>query len=139
MIVVAAAAGAFYWQGEREKTRERLERERVASEQAEIARVKEAEERRERERVRLVEEIRAQKDAEEAQRQQAIAIRQSETRDKQFVTDDRYVTQTAFKSYQVQLDQHLRENDTRRQRYENASSVDRARQEAERQKRDPQH
>ncbi|MEP7155972.1 MAG: hypothetical protein ABI905_09375 [Betaproteobacteria bacterium] len=136
LLVVVAASGAFYWQGERERTRELLEREREASEQAEIARIKDTEDRRERERTRLVEEIRAQKDAEDAQRQQHIAIRQSETRDKQYVSDDRYLppVQAATQSYLMQVDQRARDIDSNRQRYEDALNTQRARQEVERQK-----
>lgn len=137
IVVLVAAAGAFYWQDSREKMRERMERERVAAEQAEMARVKEAEDRREKERTRLVEEIRAQKEAEENQRQQANAIRQAEVRDKQFVSDDRYVTpqQAAMQNYQMQVDQRARDYDERRQRYQDANDLYKARQEVERQKR----
>lgn len=137
LVAILAVSGAFYWQNAREKAREAFERERVAAEQAELRRAKESEERRERERQRLVDEIRAQKDAEEAQRQEAIAIRQSEVQKKQFVADDRYVSpqQSAYQSYQMQVDQSRRDYDERKQRYEDESNLRKARQDVERQKR----
>lgn len=137
LVIFVAGTATFYWHNEREKTRQRIERERVAAEQAELARGKEAEDRREREKLRLVEEIRAQKAAEEEQRQQAIAIRQSEVQNKQFVADDRYVSpqQSALQSYVMQQDQRQRNYEDRRQRYEEESELYRARQEVERQKR----
>ena len=137
LLVAIAASGAFYWQNEREMARIRFERERVAAEQAEVARAKEAEVRREQVRQRLVEEIRAQKDAEDAQRQQANAIRQSDVKNKQFVADDRYVPpqQAAIQSYLQQQDQQQRVYDDRRQQYEDERNLYKARQEVERQKR----
>ncbi|MEO8102620.1 MAG: hypothetical protein ABI790_08840 [Betaproteobacteria bacterium] len=137
LIAIVTVAGAFYWQAEREKARQQFERERVAAEQAELQRAKESEERRERERQRLLDEIRAQKEAEDVQRQQAIAIRQSEVQNKQFVADDRYVSpqQAAYQSYQMQRDQWRRDYDDRKQRYEDENNLQKARQEVERQKR----
>lgn len=137
LAAIVVVSAAFYWQNEREKARQQFERERVVAEQTELRRAKESEERRERERERLVEEIRTQKDAEEAQRQQAIAIRQSEVQKKQFVADDRYVSpqQSAYQSYQMQQDQWRRDSEDRKQRYEDESALYKARQEVERQKR----
>ncbi len=137
LVVVIATAGTFYWQSEREKARVRVEQERVAAEQAEIARIKEAEVRRESERKRMLADIRAQKDAEEEQRQKAIAIRQEEVQKKQFVADDRYIPpqQAAMSSYMQQLDQRQRGYEDQRQRYVDQSAMYRARQEVERQKR----
>ena len=136
-VAFVVVSAAFYWQSEREKARQEFERVRVAAEHAELRRAKESEERRERERQRLVEEIRTQKEAEEAQRQEANAIRQSEVQKKQFVADDRYVSpqQSAYQSYQMQQDQWRRDYEDRKQRYEDESALFKARQEVERQKR----
>ena len=139
-LIVAAAviiSGVFYVQNERENARQQFERERIASEQAELRRAKEAEERRARESQRILDEIRAQKDAEDAQRQEAIAIRQSDVQNKQFVADDRYVSpqQSAYQSYLMQQDQWRRDSDDRKQRYEDESNLRKARADVERQKR----
>ena len=136
-VAIVAVSAAFYWQSEREQARQQFERVRVAAEQAELRRAKESEERRERERQRLVEEIRALKEAEEAQRQEAIVIRQSEMQKKQFVADDRYVSPqpSTYQSYQMQQDQWRRDYEDRNQRNEDESALYKARQEVERQKR----
>ena len=84
-----------------------------------------------------MEDIRAQRDAEEAYRQQTMAIRQSEVQKKQFVADDRYVSpqQATYQSYQMQQDQWRRDSEDRKQRYEEDSNLQKAREEVERQKR----
>lgn len=135
-VAIVVAFAAFYWQTERDAAREDFERQRVAAEQAEVRRAQESEERRIRERSRLVEEIRLQKDAEEAQRQKAIAIRQSEVKNKQFVADDRYVSpqQATYQRYQLLQDQYRHDVEERRQRYEDESNLRKARAEVERQK-----
>lgn len=109
----------------------------MASEQAELRRVKESEERREKERLQVLQDIRAQKEAEDTQREKAIAIRQSEVQNKKFVADERYVSpqQTAYQSYQMLVDQRRRDYDDRRQRFEDEYNLQKARQEVERQKR----
>lgn len=137
LVAVIAVSGTFYWQSEREKARQRFELERVAAEQAELARTKEAEVRRENERKKMLAEIRAQKDAEEEQRQKAIVIRQAEVENKQFVADERYIPpqQAAYQSYLMQQDQRQRNYEDRRQRYVDQSAMYRARQDVERQKR----
>ena len=137
LIAVVVVSGAFYWQSEREKARQLFERERISAEQAEQRRALESESRRERESQRLVEDIRAQRDAEEAYRQQTIAIRQSEVQKKQFVADDRYVSpqQATYQSYQMQQDQWRRDSEDRKQRYEDENNLQKAREEVERQKR----
>ena len=139
-LIVAAVviiSGVFYAQNERENARQQFERERIASEQAELRRTKEAEERRVRESQRILDEIRAQKEAEDAQRQEAIAIRQSDVQNKQFVADDRYVSpqQSAYQSYLMQQDQWRRDSDDRKQRYEDESNLRKARADVERQMR----
>ncbi len=136
-IAMVAVSGLITWQGEREKARELYERERIAAEQAEQRRVAEAEEQRARERQRLVDEIRAQKEAEEQQRQIAMEIRKEETLNKQFVADERYVTpqQAAFQSYQMRQDQWRGQVEQYRQRYEDERNLQQARAEVERQKR----
>ena len=136
-IAMVAVSGLITWQGEREKARELYERERVAAEQAEQRRVTEAEEQRARERQRLVDEIRAQKEAEEQQRQIAMEIRKEETLNKQFVADERYVTpqQAAFQSYQMRQDQWRGQVEQYRQRFEDERNLQQARADVERQKR----
>ncbi len=137
VCAIAIVSATFYWQDAREKARQQFERERIATEQADVKRAKESEERRERERQQLVEEIRAQKSAEDAQRLEANAIRQSEVQNKQFVADERYVSpqQAAYQSYQMVQDQWRRDYDDRRQRHEDDRNLTKARQEVERQKR----
>ncbi len=129
--------GAIYWQIEREAARQQLERERIASEQAEMRRVKEVEEKRERERQRLADEIRTLKEAEDAQRLQAMDIRQDEVKSRQFVADDRYVPpgQAALHSQIMQYDQVRQKISDRQQRYEDEGNLRRARADVERQKR----
>ncbi len=135
--VIALGGGAIYWQSEREAARQRVELARIVSEQAQIRRVNEIEEKRERERQRLADEIRTLKEAEDAQRQQAMAIRQDEVNNKQFVADDRYVPpgQAALQSQIMQYDQARQNISDRNQRYEDESNLRRARADVERQKR----
>lgn len=137
LVAIVAVSGVLYWQNARELARQQLEQARVASEQAELVRVKEAEERREKERKQIVEDIRAQKIAEDAQREQAIAIRQSEVQKKKFVADERFVSpqQATYQSYQMLVDQRRHDYEDRRQRYEDERDLQKARQEVERQKR----
>lgn len=136
LAVIVISVGLF-WQNERELAKQRFEQARVASEQAELRRVKESEERREKERLQVLQDIRAQKEAEDTQREKAIAIRQSEVQNKKFVADERYVSpqQTAYQSYQMLVDQRRRDYDDRRQRFEDEYNLQKARQEVERQKR----
>jgi hypothetical protein len=137
LVAIVIVCGALFWQNERELARQRFEQERVASEQAELRRIKESEERREKERRQLVEDIRAQRIAEDAQREQAIAIRQSEVQNKKFVADERYVSpqQATYQRYQMLVDQRRSDYEDRRQRYEDEYNLQNARQEVERQKR----
>jgi len=137
LVAIIVASGASYWQSERAKAQQLFERERVAADQAELRRTRESEEQRERVRQQLAEDFRLQKNAEEVQRQQAIAIRQSEVQKKQFVADDRYVSpqQSTYRNYQMLQDQLHRESEDRKQRYEDEDNLLRARQEVERQKR----
>jgi hypothetical protein len=137
VVGILLASGTFYWKSERENARLQFERERVVADHAEQLRAREAEERRERESRRLLEDIRAQKDAEDAQHQQANAIRQSEMQKKQFVADDRYVSpqQSTYQNYQMLQDQLRRDMDERKQRHEDEINLQKARQEVERQKR----
>lgn len=136
VVAVLAAAGITFWQAEREKARLKAELDRMAAEQAEFQRARDAEVKREQERQRILAEIRAQKEAEEAIRQESLAVRQAEVEKKQFVADDRYVSpqQATYQSYQMLLDQRRRDVEDRRQRYEDADNLRKARQEVERQK-----
>ena len=137
IAIIAILGGTIYWKIEREAARQQQERERIASEQAEVRRVKEVEERRERERQRLADEIRTLKEAEDAQRLQAMEIRQDEVKNRQFVADDRYVPpgQAALQSQIMQYDQVRQNMSDRQQRYEDESNLRRARADVERQKR----
>lgn len=124
-------------QYQREQTRQRVERERVASEQAEERRQRELDERRERERKRLQEEIRAQKEAEENQRQIAAEARQADMKEKQFVADDRYIPPQQ-QQINIIMDRAVAGAQSvaqRQQQYEQENSLRQARAEAERQKR----
>lgn len=136
MVALLLIAGAFYWQGEREAARLQFERDRIASEQAEAKRSKDAEEKRERDRQRLADEIRALKEAENTQRQQAVEARQAELGEKKYAVDERLITPTSagLQSQIMQLDQALRNNEARQQQYEDENNLRRARADVERQK-----
>ena len=134
---VAMVVGAIYWQIEREAARQQHEHKRIAGDQAEVRRAKEVEARRERERQHLADEIRTLKEAEDAQRRQAMEIRQDEVKSRQFVADDRYVPpgQAALQSQIMQYDQARQSVSDRQQRYEDESNLRRSRADVERQKR----
>ena len=136
MVALLLIAGALYWQGEREAARQQFERDRIASEQAEAKRGKDAEEKRERDRQRLADEIRALKEAENAQRQQAGEARQAELGGKKYAVDERLITPatTGLQSQIMQFDQALRNNEARQQQYEDENNLRRARAEVEREK-----
>ncbi len=135
IVALAIIGGGIYWQAEREKTRQRIELERVAAEKAEQARVKEAEEKREREKMRVVEEMRELKEAEEKQRLVAMEARREDTLNKQFVAGERPEAQSALQTSQMAYDQRRREYDRYREQYQAQEDQYRARQEVERQKR----
>lgn len=139
-IVVAAAiviGGALASQFQGEQQRLRLEKERVAAEQAAERRAAELEDRRLKEQQRLRDEIREQREAEEKQRQISMEARQADLQSKQFVADERYLTPTQrqYKNFAETVDMYQRQADAQRQRYEDASDLYRARAEAARQKR----
>ena len=135
VIVALVIGGAMYWQAEREKTKQRVELERVAAEKAEQARLKEAEEKREREKMRVVEEMRELKEAEEKQRLLAMEARREDTLSKQFVAGERPEPQNALQTRQMVYDQRRNEYQRYREQYQEREDQYRARQEVERQKR----
>jgi curved DNA-binding protein CbpA len=145
VLAIAALAGGLYWQYARAQTAQRLERERVAAEQQEAQRVKEIEERRLLEKQRLLDELRAQREADDKLRQESNEMRSAESQKKQYVTDDRFVPPSQYKydssrgDYENQRQmgaaawQRLLEE--RKQQHEDEMNVQRARAEVDRQKR----
>ena len=136
VVAVLAGGGALYWISERAAARATMERQRLASEQAEWRREKEAEEKRERDRQRLADEIRTLKEAENLQRQQAGEVRQAELGKKQFAVDERLLAQpTSLERQLVNFDQVRSNYQEREQRHEDESELRRAREDVERQRR----
>lgn len=141
-IVLAAAALGGYWKWD--QVRQAEERERILAEQAEQQRVKEAEARAERERVRIQEELKAQREAEETAHQAQIEAQQAEMKGKQFVEDTRPELRAptrstqfgdAYSQYSTYQQERSRQWQEQRDRYEDQRAVERARAETERQKR----
>lgn len=136
VAVIVAIAGAAYWQQVREQTRLRIEREQAAMEQAEQRKILEAKQAVERERLRVLDEIRLQREAEETQRQAANEVRKAEVADKQFVADDRIPHQEQrLNVYVDRVDSYRRQAEERQQRYDEARSLSQAQAEVARQKR----
>jgi hypothetical protein len=135
--LVIVIGGGWYWQHAREQAQLRAEQERVASEQAEQRRMVEVEERRKREKQRLLDEIRAQKEAEENQHQLSMEARQADMQKKQFVADDRYIApqQQQLNNFADRTDAWRRQSEEQRQRYEEEMNLRRAQAEVERQRR----
>jgi hypothetical protein len=144
MLGIAIAGGGLYWYWTVEQERQAAERERIAAEQKEAARLKELAERAERERQRVLEEIRAQKEAEEAAHRADIVQRQLEMKDKRFVEDDRPELKAParaaygadyYSQQQAWQAERARQVQEYRQRAEAEAEAQRAREETERQKR----
>jgi hypothetical protein len=145
VLAVVAVIGGLFWQYARAQTEQRLERERIAAEQQETRRVKEIEERRLAEKQKLLEELRAQREADDKSRQESNEMRSAESQKKQYVADDRYVAPPPSRydasrgDYENQRQmgaaawQRLLEE--RKQQYEDEMNLQRARGEVERQKR----
>lgn len=141
-IALAAVVLGGYWKWDQDRQAE--ERARVLAEQAEQERIREAEARAERERLRLQEELKAQREAEEAARQAQIEAQQAEMRSKQFVEDTRPELRApnrsnqfsdAYSQYSTYQQERSRQWQDQRDRYEDERAVARARAETERQKR----
>ena len=141
ILLLAVTGGGVAWQVNKQQQRERIERERLADEQAEQRRLAVLEERRKLEQQRLQEEMQATKDTEEKQRQMDIEFRQSELGRKQFTVDER-AGQATDAGYSAALaervrmaDEYARRNAERRDQYEGEAARRQAQSEVERQKR----
>ncbi|MBL8520977.1 MAG: hypothetical protein JNK75_09920 [Betaproteobacteria bacterium] len=141
-IVIALAALGGYWKWD--QARQAEERERVLAEQAEQQRQREVAERAERERLRLQEELRAQKEAEEKARLAQIEAQQEEMKNKQFIEDTRPELRPptrstqfsdAYSQYSAYQQERNRRVQEQRERYEDDIATARARAETERQRR----
>lgn len=137
LAIFGIIIGGLYVSHEREQARERMERERIATEQREAQRQKEAQLQLEREKIRIAEEIRAQKEAEEQSHQKALSAQQDEMKTKQFTVDERLVqTQDPRLNYQVErADAWRRQAEGNQQRYEEEMDRRRAQAEVDRQRR----
>lgn len=141
ILLLAVTGGGVAWQVNKQQQRERIERERLADEQAEQRRLAVLEERRKLEQQRLQEEMQATKDTEEKQRQMDIEFRQSELGRKQFTVDER-AGQATDAGYSAALaervrmaDEYARRNAERSDQYESEAARRQAQSEVERQKR----
>jgi hypothetical protein len=147
VLGIAVAGGGLAWYWKAEQARQAEERDRVLTEQREQERAREIAQRMERDKQRLQEEIRAQKEAEEAAHKNQIEMQQQEMKTKQFVEDTRPelrapTRSTQFGDYaaqqqawQYERDARARQTQEDRQRYEDERATARARAETERQKR----
>jgi hypothetical protein len=148
LAAIVAIAGGLYWQYDRDQTRQRVERERIAAEQQEERRAKEFEAKRAAEKQRLLEELRAQREAEDKQRQESNEIRSAESQKKQYVADERHVPpppnfgnnyEAARRYYedqrQISSELRQREIEERKQKLAEDADLRRARDEVARQKR----
>lgn len=143
--VIFAVAAGLYWQNDREQSRQRLERERVAAELNENRRAQEMEALRVVEKQRLLDELREQRDADDKHRQEFNQIRSADSQKKNYVVDDRYVAPvpTNYESTrrnhedqrQISSDAYQRTMEDNRQRYEEEANLRRAKAEVDRQKR----
>ena len=151
LCAVAAVGAGLYWQYDREQTRLRLERERVVAVQQEERRAREVEEKRAADKQRLLDELRAQREADDKLRQDFNATRSADSQNKQYVVDERnaprqapsYSSSSNSDSYRRNYEDQwrmaseaqrrlLEEN---RQRYEEAVNLQRAKADVDRQKR----
>ena len=142
-------AGGLYWQYDREQTRQRVERQRVAAELQDERRAQEMETRRVAEKQRLLNELREQRDADDKQRQEFNQIRSADSQKKNYVVDERvvpappsnYSSNFELTRHNVEGQRQLyseaqrREMDERKQRYEDDANLQRAKAEVDRQKR----
>lgn len=148
IAAVAAIGGGFYWQYERDQSRQRIERQRIAAEEREERRAKEFEAQRVVEKQRLVEELRAQRETDDQHRQAFNEIRSADSQKKQYVADDRHVpppptnyssSYEARRNYEDQRqlgsETQRRAMEENRQRYEDEANLQRAKADVERQKR----
>lgn len=90
MVLVALAGGSWYWQQRREEQRIQVERERVAAEQAEQARLRLIEEQRKLSEERLEREALERQKEEEKRLELAREQRAQDVLSQRYVVDDRY-------------------------------------------------
>ena len=144
-----AIAGGLYWQFDREQTRQRIERQRVAAEQQEERRAQEMESRRVAEKQRLLYELREQRESDDNLRQEFNQLRSAESQKKNYVIDDRNIPpppstylnnyESSRRNYedqrQLTSQNYAREMEERKQADEEAADLRRAKAEVDRQKR----
>lgn len=149
LFAVLIIFGGLYWQYDRVQTRERLERQRIAAEQQEERRVQELEAKRVAEKQKLLDELRAQREADDKQRQESNEIRSAESQKKQYIADERLIQQpqtytssrfgTTSSEYedrrQMGAQAWQQQMEERRQRMEDDANLRRARADVDRQKR----
>ena len=149
LLAITAIASGLYWQVDREQTRQRVERQRVAAELQEERRAQEIETRRFAEKQRLLNELREQRDADDKQRQEFNQIRSADSQRKNYVVDDRVAPpppsnfssnyEMTRRNYddqrQMYSEAQQREMDERKQRQEEDANLQRAKAEVDRQKR----
>ncbi len=149
LFAITTMAGGLYWQYDREQTRQRVERQRVAAELQDERRTQEMETRRVAEKQRLLNELREQRDADDKQRQEFNQIRSADSQKKNYVVDERvvpappsnYSSNFELTRHNVEGQRQLyseaqrREMDERKQRYEDDANLQRAKAEVDRQKR----
>ena len=139
-LAIVVLGGGIYWQYDRNQTSQRLEQERIAAEKAQVRRIEELEQRRIADAKRLVEELRAQRDADEKQHQDVNELRSAESQKKQYVADDRPgITPPVVGNYedqrQISAEARQRAMEERNQRSEDEANLRRAKAEVDRQKR----
>ena len=148
VLAVGVIGGALYWQYDRAQANQRIERERIATDQAEERRAKENEARRAQEKQRLLDELHAQREADDKSRQASNEIRSAESQKKQYTADDRAVLQTtnstsSFESSRRDYDDRRqlgtealqRAMEERKQQLEEEMNLRRAKADVDRQKR----
>ena len=151
LCAIGAVGGGLYWQYDREQTRMRLDRERVVAVQQEEGRLKDIEEKRAADKQRLLDELRAQREADDKLRLESNAVRSADSQNKQYVVDERnaprqapsYSSSSTYDStrrsyedqWQLASEVQRRALEENRQRYEETISLQRAKADVERQKR----
>ena len=149
LFAVLVIFGGLYWQYDRVQTRERLERQRIAAEQQEERRAQELEAKRVADKQKLLDELRAQRESDDKQRQESNEIRSAESQKKQYVADERLIQQpqtnyqsrfgTTSSEYedrrQMGAQAWQQQMEERKQRMEEDANLRRARAEVDRQKR----
>ena len=149
LVAVLIIFGGIYWQYDRVQTRERIERQRVAAEQQEVRLAQELEAKRVADKQKLLDELRAQREADDKQRQESNEIRSAESQKKQYVADERLIQQpqtytpsrfgTTSSEYedrrQLGAQAWQQQMEERKQRMEDDADLRRARADVDRQKR----